>query len=176
MRRLVTLLLCSAVTAAVAAPDASAASHCAGAGRTVQQLGTGAARAVTLCELNRERARHGLGALHINARLTKAAQGHSRDMVAHRYFAHESRDGSGFGARIKRTGWTRHRRSWMLGENIGYGTGGRSTPAAIVSAWMHSAGHRANILQRRFRSIGIGISSGTPGGAAGATYSTDFGS
>jgi uncharacterized protein YkwD len=176
MRRLVALLLCSATVAAVAAPAASAATRCAGAGRSVEQLGTSAARTATLCALNRERARHGLRALRVNARLTKAAQGHSRDMVAHRYFAHESRDGSGFGARIKRTGWTRHRRSWMLGENIGYGSGSSATPAAIVSAWMHSAGHRANILQRRFRSIGIGIASGTPGGDGGATYSTDFGS
>jgi uncharacterized protein YkwD len=169
------VLLCSAV-AVVAPATASAGSRCAGAGRTVEQLGAGAASAATLCLLNRERAARGLSALRPDGRLARAARSHARDMVAHRYFAHESRDGSGFGTRIRHTGWMRHRRSYNLGENIAYGSGGRATPRAIVAAWMHSAGHRANILQRRFRVIGIGIASGTPSGAGGATYSTDFGS
>jgi uncharacterized protein YkwD len=92
-------------------------------------------------------------------------------MVDRGYFAHGN-----YGARIARTGWGRHRRTYTIGENLGYGSGGSATPRAIVDAWMGSAGHRANILQRRFHAIGIGIASGTPDGAAGATYSTDFGS
>ena len=40
---------------------------------------------------------------------------------------------------------------------------------------MNSAGHRANILSRSFRLVGIGIANGTPTGDAGATYATDFG-
>jgi uncharacterized protein YkwD len=38
------------------------------------------------------------------------------------------------------------------GENIAYGY---ETPRALVSAWMHSAGHRANILNRHFHRIGV---------------------
>jgi uncharacterized protein YkwD len=57
--------------------------------------------------------------------------------------------------------------------------GDAATPATIVRAWMHSPGHRANILNRRFREIGIGVASGAPvrDGAAksGATYATEFG-
>ncbi len=170
MRRIAVASLCCAVIAAVTAPAASATGRCAGAGQPLEQLGVDAARAATLCALNRERAAHHVGALRLDARLNLAAQGHSNDMVAKRYFDHGD-----FGARIQRTGWTRHRRSWTLGENIGYGSGGSATPRAIVSAWMHSAGHRANILERRFHSIGIGIASGTPDGDGGATYSTDFG-
>ena len=40
---------------------------------------------------------------------------------------------------------------------------------------MNSPGHRANILSRSFRHIGIGIASGTPVGTGGGTYTTDFG-
>ena len=71
-------------------------------------------------------------------------------MVDRRYFAHESKSGASFVTRIKRTGWTRSRRSWTVGENIGYGSGSLSTPRSIVRGWMNSAGHRANILSRSF--------------------------
>ena len=55
-------------------------------------------------------------------------------MVAKRYFAHDSKSGATFLTRIKRTGWTRSRRSWTVGENIGYGTGSYATPRAMVRA------------------------------------------
>jgi uncharacterized protein YkwD len=167
MRCLVAMLLC----ALVAPATASAASPCDDADGTLEQLGRPAARAATLCLLNRERAAHGLGALRASARLARAAQGHAADMVRRRYFAHGN-----YGARIARTGWGRNRRAYTIGENLAFGTGGRATARAIVAAWMQSPGHRANILQRRFHAIGIGIASGTPYGDAGATYSTDFGS
>jgi uncharacterized protein YkwD len=175
VRRTVVLLLCCAF-AGIAPASASAAKRCPGAGRTLRQLSPAAARSATLCLINRERAIRGRRSLRTDARLARAAQSHSSDMVAHRYFAHQSHDGSGFGARIRHTGWMRHRRAYRVGENIAYGTGGRATPLAIVSAWMHSAGHRANVLEPRFRRIGIGIAAGTPAGEGGATYSTDFGS
>ena len=96
-------------------------------------------------------------------------------MVAKRYFAHDSKSGATFSARIKRTGWTRSRRSYTIGENIGWGGGSLATPRSMVRAWMGSAGHRANILSRSFRMIGIGIANGAPNGGDGATYATDFG-
>jgi uncharacterized protein YkwD len=170
------VLLCSAVAGLVPATASAAGPRCAGAGRAVAQTGTSAARTATLCLLNRKRAAHGLGALRADAQLTQAAQGHSDDMVANRYFRHESRDGSDFGVRIRAAGWTRARRSYLLGENIAYGAGGEATPRAIVRRWMHSAEHRANILNPRFHLIGIGIAVGTPDGDDGATYSTDLGS
>jgi uncharacterized protein YkwD len=175
MRRTVAALLVSAGIAVMPISSASA-KGCAGADQAPQRLGPAAANAAVLCLLNSQRAAHRLRPLRFDARLARAARAHSSDMVAHRYFAHDSRSGASFAARISRTGWTRHRRSWIVGENIAWGDGTAATPAAIVSAWMHSAGHRANILNRRFRAIGIGIASGTPGGHGGATYSTDFGS
>ena len=69
--------------------------------------------------------------------------------------------------------------SWSLGENIAWGGAALAEPAAIVRMWMHSPPHRANILSRRFREIGIGVAVGVPLRGAryrGATYTTDFGS
>ncbi|MBK5117578.1 MAG: hypothetical protein JJE23_11745, partial [Thermoleophilia bacterium] len=66
--------------------------------------------------------------------------------------------------------------SWGLGENIAYGFGSQSSPKLIVKAWMKSSGHRANILNRSFEHIGIGIKPGVPtSGSHGATYTTTFG-
>ena len=176
MRCPIAVLLCSAAAGLVPATASAAGPRCPGAGRPVAEIGTTAARTATLCLLNRRRAAHGLGALRADARLIRAAQGHSDDMVANRYFQHESRDGSGFGKRIRAAGWTRDRRAYTLGENIAYGTDRDATPRAIVRAWMHSAGHRANILDPHFHLIGIGIAVRTPDGDGGATYSADFGS
>ena len=96
-------------------------------------------------------------------------------MVAQHYFDHTSKSGASFVTRIKRTGWTRTRRSWTVGENIGYGSGSLATPREMVRAWMNSAGHRQNILARQFKVIGIGVANGAPTGGGGATYATDFG-
>jgi uncharacterized protein YkwD len=176
MRR-VRQLVCSsllALTAVGAAPAAANAAGCSGADSTPAQLGGKASR-VTLCLLNRQRAAHGIRALRADGKLARAARGHARDMVAQHYFSHTSRSGASFSARIKRTGWTRTRRSYTVGENIGWGGGSLSTPRQMVRAWMSSAGHRANILDRSFNLIGIGIANGAPTGGSGATYATDFG-
>jgi uncharacterized protein YkwD len=164
-----------AVTAAAAAPSLAGAASCTGANRSPARLGQSATIQTTLCLLNKERASRGLRKLRANSKLRRAADGHAGDMVAQRYFAHDSKSGATFVTRIKRTGWTRSRRSWTVGENIGYGSGSLATPRSMVAGWMHSSGHRANILARQFRMIGIGVANGAPTGNSGATYATDFG-
>lgn len=129
----------------------------------------------TLCQLNVERSRKGLRPLRLNRRLSAAAQGHSRAMARRHFFSHTSLNGASFTDRIRSTGYLRGARSWSIAENIAYGSGHLSTPRAIGRAWMNSPGHRANILSRSYRSIGIGIAAGTPFGGGGATYTTDFG-
>lgn len=174
-RRLRRLAALPVLLAAVAAPATASAATCAGADRSPTKLGEAGVRHATLCLLNRVRAAHGLRRLRADRRLAKAAVGHSRDMVRHRYFAHESRSGAPFTARIARTGWTRSRHRYVLGENIGWGSGDLATPRAMVRGWMLSAPHRANILDRRYRAVGVGVAFGIPVGGSGATYSTDFG-
>jgi uncharacterized protein YkwD len=181
MRRLRFLLPALALLATLIAlptASASAAGHsaaCRGANLAPSARHAVAVRHATLCLLNRERARHGLPRLREHRSLRNAATKYARLMVAKRFFDHVSPAGSTLGSRIKRTNYLHHTRAWSLGENLAWGSGGAATPAQIVNAWMHSAGHRANILNGKFREIGIGIALGSPRGGAGATYVNEFG-
>lgn len=103
--------------------------------------------------INLERARAGCGALRVEPKLQAAAQLHSKDMVDRRYFSHTSPDGKGPGERAAAQGY----RTWA-GENI---AAGYPTPATVVRAWMTSAGHRANILNCRSASTGVGYDART---------------
>ena len=78
-----------------------------------------------------------------------------------------------FAARIRKAGY----RGYTLGEDLAWGSGTLGTARAIVAAWMHSPGHRANILNGRFREIGLGVARGAPVGGQdrAGTYVTDFG-
>jgi uncharacterized protein YkwD len=135
-----------------------------------------AAVAATLCLLNVQRAQHGLGALAESPVLDKAAAAYAKRMVADQFFDHVSPDGGTFLDRIEAAGWSGGG-TWTAGENIAWGSGDLGTPAEIVDSWMHSAGHRANILNGAFGAIGLGIAEGAPqsgiDGDAG-TYVNDF--
>jgi uncharacterized protein YkwD len=185
MRRPATLLLAPALLCAALLPATAAAKPrplaCASAHVAVRAATVRPALNATLCLLNRIRARAGLPPLHLNRRLTRAARGHSREMVRRHYFGHASARGASPFQRMFAVRYVPRRASWSLAENIAWGGGSLAQPLAIVRAWMHSPPHRANILSRRYRDIGIGIAPGFPlrsrrlAGLAGATYTTDFG-
>lgn len=99
--------------------------------------------------INQARSGEGLPALTNQSQLTSAARIHSDDMACNNFFSHTSpTTGSPFD-RITAAGYSY---SWA-GENIG---AGYPTPADVVSAWLNSAGHRANILNTNYTHIGIG--------------------
>ena len=131
----------------------------------------------TVCLVNAERVERGLARLGESRRLAEASSRYAADLVAGQYFSHTGRDGSDIVARLRRTGYIPSDRAWAVGENLAWGTGPLATPGGIVRAWMNSPGHRANILNPRFRQIGIGIALGNPAGAdgGGATYASAFG-
>lgn len=182
------LALAALIFCAVVASPASASTRyqtrvstadCGNAAAAPGDASEAALAASTVCLLNRERTSRGLRPLRVNNRLSVAAEQHTGDMVRRRYFAHVSRSGASSIDRIRRTGYLRGARSWMVGENLAWGSGSRSTPRDIVDSWMHSPGHRRNILTGRFREIGIGVASRAPtsvssSGPAG-TYTTTFG-
>jgi uncharacterized protein YkwD len=130
-----------------------------------------------VCLVNHRRVVRGLRRLRVNRRLSRAAARHSRDMVRHRYFGHVSRNGRDVVDRLHRTRYLGGRFSWMVGENLAWGSGRRGSPRQIVRSWMRSAGHRRNMLSRSFREIGIGVIVGSPVGTdlPAATYTTTFG-
>jgi uncharacterized protein YkwD len=133
-------------------------------------------RAAVLCLHNEIRERHDLPLLRENLRLRRAAAGHSEDMVARRYFEHTAPGGVTMVDRILRARYARSDQGWSFGENLAWGTGRLATPRGVMRAWMESPGHRANVLRRSYRELGVGVVTGIPSGAGhGATYTADFG-
>ena len=118
-----------------------------------------------LCLVNAERDKAGCGPVRSNSALQRAAQGHSVDMAAEDYFSHTGTDGRTFADRIRAAGYT----GGTIGENI---AAGQATASAVMRSWMGSAGHRANILNCRFTSLGVGYARG---GSYGTYWTQDFG-
>jgi uncharacterized protein YkwD len=113
--------------------------------------------------MNAVRATHGLAPLHLDTRLERAARGHSSDMLRHQYFAH-----TGFSVRVQSS----HARGPVFGENLAWGP---ANPEWVVSRWLASPAHRANLLRPGFRRVGVGAMTGTFGGHSGALVVTaDF--
>jgi uncharacterized YkwD family protein/spore coat assembly protein SafA len=99
---------------------------------------------------NAERSKAGLPALAGNWQLSRVARYKSQDMATKGYFSHQSPTyGSpfdmmeSFGLKFS-----------AAGENIAYG---QRTPQEVVTAWMNSPGHKANILSRSYSQIGVGL-------------------
>lgn len=88
-------------------------------------------------------------ALVMNAALRQAAQLHSQDMADQNYMEHTSKDGRTFAQRIRAAGYA----GGSIGENV---AAGYSTPQAVMTGWMASTGHCANIMNATYRSIGVG--------------------
>jgi uncharacterized protein YkwD len=176
-----TPLLAALLIALVAllAPAAAQAQACANVNLKPTRANLEIVRSAVLCLHNAERARNGLPRLTENPRLRRAAARHTAHMAAARFFDHTTPAGATMVDRIRRTGYTSGARGWTVGENIAWGTGRLATAAQIHRSWMNSPGHRANILQRSFREIGIGIETGVPvrvsAAQFGATYTADFG-
>ena len=134
----------------------------------------------TLCLVNQERARSGELPLQVNADLSRAAEGHSAEMVAEDYFSHVSPSGETPFQRIEAAGYIPNSQvGYTLGENIAWGTLYLATPKAIVAAWIASPEHLANILNPAYTETGMGIASSAPPslaeGEPGAIYSQEFG-
>jgi uncharacterized protein YkwD len=173
------LLAAVLAIAAMLAPAGAQAKACANTSIKPTAANLEVVRSAVLCLHNAERARHGLPKLRENWRLRRAASRHSTRMVGSHFFDHTTPAGLTMAERIRSTGYTNGAHAWSIGENIAWGSGRLATASQIQHGWMKSPGHRANILQRSFREIGIGIAPGLPvhlsASQSGATYTTDFG-
>ncbi|MBQ7646746.1 MAG: SafA/ExsA family spore coat assembly protein [Clostridia bacterium] len=99
--------------------------------------------------VNEERQANGLHALKSDWELSRVARYKSQDMADKKYFSHTSPTyGSPF-EMMKAFGISYR----AAGENIAKG---QRTPKEVVNAWMNSSGHRANILNKSFTTIGVG--------------------
>lgn len=132
-----------------------------------------------LREINGVRAAHGLATLTASAGLTRAANRHSTSMALLGFFSHESRNGTPFWQRVKQYYFSTTR-SWTVGENLAMFGGVAPDAQSIVSAWMASPAHRANLLRGTYRDAGIAIvhhptAGGVFGGQSTWVVTLDFG-
>ena len=154
--RPVALVLCTLSTLLFfvsAAPAAQAA------GPRIDRGERGIVRAI-----NHARARHGLPRLHAGGRLARAADGHTRSMLAGDYFGHGD-----FASRVRR--YVSFRR---LGETLAWSS--RCGARQFVRMWLHSPPHRAVLLSRGFRRVGIGRRVGRLGAQRACIVTADFAS
>ncbi len=162
MKRLSLCVVLAALALLVAAPVASA-----------QAIKMNKAESRMLALVNHARVTHGLHKLKMVRSLERASRAHSREMVSDAYFAHSSFNGESFSARLIRFGYTTSGCTrWTVGEDIACGYGPGSTVKALFTAWMHSPAHRAVILTKRFRNVGIGRAKGTFRGISGMVFFT----
>ena len=108
--------------------------------------------------VNSERAAQGIAALQNDSKLSEIAQQKAEDMAKNQYFSHTSPTyGSAFDM-LKAAGYSYK----TAGENIAMG---QKSAASVMDGWMHSSGHRANILHTSYEKIGVGYAvsaDGTP--------------
>jgi len=88
--------------------------------------------------------------LGASRQLNDSAAAHARDMARKDYFDHRGSDGSQPRDRVLRTGYQPR----ISGENIALGP---ESAEEVVAGWLASPGHCANIMDARFRDIGIGV-------------------
>jgi uncharacterized protein YkwD len=150
MLRIATTALTVAITAAVLAGSASAATS----------------SSALLQEMNNARTARHLAPLRADTTLQRAARSHSADMLRRKYFAHGD-----FALRMRRF----HVAGSFAGENLAWGVGARAAARTIVAEWLASPEHRANLLRPGFRRVGLATLVGSFSGHAGATVVTaDF--
>ena len=110
---------------------------------------------VVIQETNAARNREGVSVpLTENTLLNNDAALKLKDLFAHQYFEHISPTGVGPADLAQQVGYS----YVIVGENLALGV--FEDEYALVDAWMHSAGHRANILNTNYQEIGVAVGKG----------------
>lgn len=129
-------------------------------------------------QINSVRREHGLAPLVLSTKLSAAARQHTDEMGSEGYFAHESVDHSALWKRVERwypsTGCY-----WTVGENLLWWSPDVS-PSDVVTMWMNSTEHRANLLSPSWHEIGLAVvhfdsAPGTYGDQPVTIVTADFG-
>lgn len=126
---------------------------CSGSGGNGSSGSAGAAsyEAEVVRLVNEIWAQQGLPALTTNRALSAAAGRRAEEIAT--TFSHTRPDGSSCFTVLSEFGVSYR----AAGENI---AAGQPTPEAVVNSWMNSPGHRSNILNPNFKSLGVGYVSG----------------
>jgi uncharacterized protein YkwD len=149
------LLLCAGTARAADDPYAALLAPAGTCGPADEQLNLDqhTAQLVMACLTNYARAQSGLSPLQMNTTLDTAGNAKLAADLSCGVFSHEP-CGRPFDAVF--SAYTNAAASYRIGENIAWGTGSFGTPRQTMSAWLHSTGHRENILTAAFTELGIG--------------------
>jgi uncharacterized protein YkwD len=107
-----------------------------------------------VAQVNAFRLAHRLAPLRVSPFLTAAARVHSTQMARLGYFSHNSANGSPFSSRISTYYPARGYRSWTVGENLLWASPDVGAARAL-KLWLGSPPHRANLLDPRWREVGL---------------------
>jgi len=99
--------------------------------------------------VNRERTGRGIPALTISDKIVPIAEAYARDMWERHYFSHYSPEGKTVADRFSEAGISYS----FIGENLALAP----TVQTAMTGLMNSEGHRTNILEPRFKKVGIGV-------------------
>ena len=158
-------------------PASALAASCPGADSKPRQISSKTASRLVVCLVNKQRAKRGLKRLEARGALIGAANRHSERMQKTDCFDHVCPGEPALPGRYQKSDYLPCGCNWGAAENIAWGPRRQGSPRSIVEAWMNSSSHRANILHRSFRDIGVGVRWGSPDrrGARAGTYTLDFG-
>ena len=106
--------------------------------------------------VNKVRVENGLHTLKWAEDLAEIARAHCADMINRGFFSHTNPDGESPFDRLKNNGIAYR----SAAENIAYG---QKDAQEVMNSWMNSSGHRANILSKTVKEIGIGAVKNTRG-------------
>lgn len=98
--------------------------------------------------VNKYRNQNGLASVKLDSALSGAASTRAKEIISS--FSHTRPNGSSCFTVLSENGISYN----GAGENIAYG---QSSPDEVMTAWMNSAGHRANILNASFTRLGVGV-------------------
>ncbi|MER5277695.1 CAP domain-containing protein [Streptomyces sp. NPDC002809] len=150
-----------AAASSPAAPETSASTPAARA--TTAPAAATSAQAAVIALVNQERAKVGCSPVTASSSLASLAQNFSDDMAARGFFDHTDPDGQSPWDRAAEAGV-----SGLGGENIARG---QADAEAVMESWMNSDGHRANILNCDYKTLGVGVHFGS----GGPWWTQDFG-
>lgn len=103
---------------------------------------------------NKERLSNNIDVLKENKKLNLSAQKKLQDMFTNQYFEHDSLEGDGVEDVAQEVGY----KNILIGENLALGN--FKNEQELVTAWMNSKGHRANILNSKYTEIGVAVGKG----------------
>ena len=129
--------------------DAGSAAPKAGHSRLSEPTSPAEARSAILARINALRKVHHLELVELDEKLNSVAQSYSELMAAQNFFAHVAPDGSDLRKRLQRAGYSYR----VAGENLGQAAG----PLGAQFCIEQSPGHLRNLIDGRYKRVGVGI-------------------